>query len=1237
MTSYRRHRSKKIFSQLASFFWAVMGSIFFASSFLGCSAPNDGQVIRQLLREQAQLHGSQKPNQIAKRSLKYYQDAVFPFHPGLNDDVQDTIKAVLLSGGIASGKALLPKNASPYWRCFYAAQVVDLALFESACATFIGNAEQAGSHQIHALALLRQQGFHKGVDVTEALGRASSGCKTSNTTCLMSKWMHHDALQEKLDVADKVLRQNANLLGAIRSSHRFGPFSSMKNLSAASSAEGALQVHPGALPRYPIAAPNDARRRLVRRWGPLQRFHFSAREKKGWVVVPSGTLVFVNGERVSMTLRLNRYRAFHFQGGLKTSHFDLVTNDEKGERGAFFILDERLRPISTQHSSSLQELDYSAARPSKSILDKATDDDNIAVLLGKLSLASMGYGHREKEDPLENWMHAFNIAPNSQALQEALWHALNDDRVGWPQPVRHIWKRKLLALWATRKERSSIEFLEELHHLNSEAALSKLGIALETFPNDVSLRVEHLQRALALGRHDLVLEDIAEVSLATRTLQRVILLQEASAALGRNEEEIYWTRLLARWNSRQGKNELDVERGYQEDILMFLSAATTQEKLADVPLSQQTGPNTRNEEALQKRLVKKVLNDDTKAKRRRPWAALQKRLGYDFPDPLLKQKEKHGTFLRFEEEVYVLQGGGTVLITGLSIQFHSREGVEAFGKTATGWGEKILFAEAVNAQGVTSSVEQNASGAIEFSQLEAGSVLRLMRATVRDSGEKAPLRIVVQQSFVCLERRFSVFKHPDNDETGAAGTSLFLEKRDEMGVRFVDEVSFVERQTTPDQHSLVATLLWQDVEKIVREPFSPVDDRDLAQIVLAQSGTIEDELWTEASAAHHDDWAKTLLDKLDVSGNDEEKLTRIYHFVTEQIASAPSPSQARSVFWSGQGQRAPLFEKLLDVADIAIEPFDLVTPWNVETSGLVGAPPLRVLELPPAPWQGRFNSSYVSVVAGSSFVGDPPTRFRGSTNADGTLFSAPSYRDHSLSVDLELHPEKGSSSILQGVLWFRVSAIDAEAFRESLSGATRHEVRIGFESMLREQFSGIQVEDFESFNLSNQGTSIALQMRLKWEMPAPLKSKSLGPFFSIGTGAAFGVHPSWQDLSVLSERRRDLWIFPASSTLSVRIALPVGPFSFSQVPHSFRARAGPFEILQDIEVSDRTLRLQRIERASSAQISPKEWQKKLPNVIRLLSAMPIEIKLSRGSSTLARSAREEAARKPFGLSSEVAH
>lgn len=394
------------------------------------------------------------------------------------------------------------------------------------------------------------------------------------------------------------------------------------------------------------------------------------------------------------------------------------------------------------------------------------------------------------------------------------------------------------------------------------------------------------------------------------------------------------------------------------------------------------------------------------------------------------------------------------------------------------------------------------------------------------------------------------------------------------------------------------TFALTDVPAVPDELFAP-DYSETARTGGFAWG-MSDELWAVLRgvpverAARSDAWLVDAAGLIAGTGDDEERLARLFAYVARRVEPASAPTDAVGALVLGQGGRTALLLALcraagLDAAPVALQLVSQLDPavpdgnaWRISA--------LRVRT------KAR---EHFAIVDGNSVLDRLPPSARGAWVLDvGTSAKGPRRgRVPDSAIDPDPVRLEGSLAVeqrdgawqLTGVVVLTLPAADADAVRRGLRRATPEQARALLEGALSPSWPGVAVADVRTPALDDDGD--ALRIGVELQVPLDVGDDGAVRFehlFAQGVGGMLGTAPPLAAYLRVPDRQRPLVLQEDHEILEIEITLPRGA-AFVETPGRLQVGAGPIACDQRVEVTDGRLRWRREIHRENARVAVAHW------------------------------------------------
>ena len=544
------------------------------------------------------------------------------------------------------------------------------------------------------------------------------------------------------------------------------------------------------------------------------------------------------------------------------------------------------------------------------------------------------------------------------------------------------------------------------------------------------------------------------------------------------------------------------------------------------------------------------------------------------------------------EQVFA-KDGSAIEVTHWMLELRSKAAIDSVGEVRADNGEMLLRLRVIKPDGRILEPEHHANiDDISLTGLAPGDIVEWLSVEANNAGAMGSLwRLRMLQNAVPAAERRLIVNIPASLE----------EKR---AVAFIQEGGAPTPTTQQVGERTITTWSLQEAPAILPEPLA-VSNWE-AMPVVGLSIDLDESTFRQRARglglwrARADPWLKESAQRIAGNGDDDEKLRRLFRFVSESVLSAGDPDDAISTLATGRGDRLVLLAALarsvnLQAGFVAWHS-PLSTPLEIPTSESFAGTVLAVDVGDVRHYIGTVGEGLVmdrlpGVVGAITMDGD--------TGVRGTL--PPEVVDNSpMGVQLDLQYQRGDEGQpqLSGLAVLKLPAPAAEGIRTALRRATSENLQQYVMVGLASSLPGIRVTKVTIPGLESNGGPLALVADVVVDVSGTAGDGDLDGtgamtvrfehLFSQGGAAAFQAGLPLTEFLRVADRHRPMRLAASHEVLEVTIRLPSSA-SFIEVPPSTTLEAGPLRLVQQVEVRDGVLHWQRSLDVETARVSVAEW------------------------------------------------
>lgn len=568
--------------------------------------------------------------------------------------------------------------------------------------------------------------------------------------------------------------------------------------------------------------------------------------------------------------------------------------------------------------------------------------------------------------------------------------------------------------------------------------------------------------------------------------------------------------------------------------------------------------------------------------------------------------EGHGSVALLDDVERIIEDDeGSIVIRHLIVELRSKEALDRFGEISLD-GERLLRLRVIKPSSVHSGdrvemrpvvIEPERHRGIDdvsLPQLAPGDIVERL-SVERDSpsrlGGNFETRTLDGTTTPALSRRYIV-SWPEGWAESRGVALLALHGMPEPTQHHV-----VAADGTP---RLVSVFALDDVEATSPEPYAP--DRGETARTAGYTWGVDEALWARLrganliQASQRDQWLDECARRIAGSGDDEEKLRRVFAFVVRRIEPEGSTDDATAVLAGGKGRRTPLLLALLRGAGLDAAPVALQLPTQAPTSTLDGDSWTIVAVRVRTPQREHF-----ALVDGNAVLDQLPPVARDAKVLDLSPLPAVTpgaqlvstlpddvVDDTPVKVQLDLSLAAGGG-LLTGLVVVTVPPAKADGARRGARRATQEQLGTVLERSLADTLPGLRVLEVKTPDLDAFGAPLRLGARI--EVPLPELVDGTARFehlFADGASGGLALTAPFSQFLAVADRTLPVLVGAESESLEVQVALPRNA-AFVEAPRAADIAAGPFRLVQQVQITDGVLYWRRDMTKNTARIPVERW------------------------------------------------
>lgn len=558
----------------------------------------------------------------------------------------------------------------------------------------------------------------------------------------------------------------------------------------------------------------------------------------------------------------------------------------------------------------------------------------------------------------------------------------------------------------------------------------------------------------------------------------------------------------------------------------------------------------------------------------------------------------HGSVALLDDVERIIEDDeGSIVVRHLIVELRSKEALDRFGEVSLD-DERLVRLRVIKPDGSVVEPERHRGiDDISLPQLAPGDIVE--RLTVESD---APSR---------LGGNFEI-RSLDGTATPALSRRYILSWPEGFDARRNATVFAHNDMAAPTQHHIVdaegrprvvTVFALANVEATSPEPFAP--DRSETARTAGYAWGVDDALWARlrgasiARASQADGWLDDCARRIAGSGDDEDKLRRIFAFVARRIEPEASPDDADAVLAGGKGRRTALLLALLRGVGLDAEPVALQLPTQPSPATLDGdswsilAVRVRVGDrahyalidgnavLDALPAIARGSSVLDLSVRAAATPGAPLVTALPDAVIDGTPLK--------VQLDLALALDGERAGTLSGLLVVTVPAGKADGARRGVQRATQEQLRVVVERSLADSLPGVHVVEVKTPDVHAFGEPLRLGARI--EVPVPELVDGTARFehlFASGASGGLQLAAPFSAWLAVADRRLPALVAAEAEVLEVQITLPAKA-AFVDAPQAASLRVGPFSMVQQVQITDGVLYWRREMSKDNGRVAVGDW------------------------------------------------
>jgi hypothetical protein len=552
----------------------------------------------------------------------------------------------------------------------------------------------------------------------------------------------------------------------------------------------------------------------------------------------------------------------------------------------------------------------------------------------------------------------------------------------------------------------------------------------------------------------------------------------------------------------------------------------------------------------------------------------------------------HGSVALLDDiERIIEDDDGSLVIRHLIVELRSKEALDRFGEISMHDGRLVRLRVIKPDGSIVEPERHRGIDDVSLPQLAPGDIverLTVERQAPSRLGGNFETRSLDGTTVPALSRRYLVsWPEAWDKKRGTALVALH-------GMAAPREQRIVDVE---GRRRVVNVFALDNVAATSPQPFAP--DGSETSTLAGYSWGVDDAFWARlrgasiARAAERSAWLDECSRLIAGSGDDEDKLRRVFAFVAQRIEPEGSPDDADAVLAGGKGRRTPLLLALLRAVGLDAEPVALQLATQADPGTLDGdswsiiAVRVRV---------GA--RDHVALIDGNAVLDQLPAIAQGARVLDvradappGTQLSAllPDDVVDLTPVKVQLDLQLSAARALSGLMVVTVPSAKADAARRGTRRATQEQLRVVMERALADSFPGVRVVEVKTPDLDAFGTPLRLGAQI--EVPLPELVDGVVRFEHLFAGGAAGglqLAAPFSSYLAVADRTLPILVGAEAERLEVQIALPPTA-AFVEVPRAATFQAGPFSLEQQVHITDGVLYWRRGLAKRNARISVADW------------------------------------------------